>query len=309
MVLTVLKSGPLATLQGRAREGLRHQGIPASGPADPLSMALANRLVGNPQQATALEITFGAAEFEFHQDTVFAFAGAAAGASLAGAPVPAHQALEARRGDRLAFAYPSAGVRSYLAVPAGFAAENVFDSTSTFLPAAFGGFSGRALQAGDVLTGERASGPALDLTTPAALRPHMSRTHILRCVPGPDFESIGPAIWPETFQTTNRMDRTGLELSGPWPQPQDGGQKPSAALFTGAVQLTPSGNAFVLLPDAQTTGGYPHVLQVIRADRHLLGQIAPGDRVRFLRRSVDEAYEDLRAKTDYFAAWLPGFAF
>ena len=309
MVLTVLTPGPLATLQGSARRGLRHQGIPASGPADPLSMALANRLCGNLPDAAAVEVTFGGATFQFRQDMAFAFAGAALSATLSGAPVPAHETLEAKAGDVLAFAHPAAGVRTYLAIPGGLRAEAMFGSASTFLPAGFGGFSGRALRAGDQIEGAGAANKPPPLATPAPLRPHMSRAHSLRAVPGPDFAALAPAVWRETFQTTNRMDRTGLELTGNWPRPEGGAHRPSAALFTGAVQLTPAGNAFVLLPDAQTTGGYPHVLQVIRADRHLLGQIAPGDRVSFLMRSVDDAYQDLRAKAGYLAEWLPDFPF
>lgn len=305
MALRVLKAGPLATLQGGARRGLRHQGIPASGPADPLSMALANRLVSNAPGATAIEITFGGAEFEFLQDTAFAFAGAAAEARLSGAAVAAHETLAAKRGDVLVFGHPAAGARTYLAVPDGFQADELFGSASTFVPAGFGGFSGRALRAGDEVKGGGGGVPRL--STPLRLRPHMARAHSLRAVPGPDFDAVGEGVWGDTFGATRRMDRTGLELSGPWPKPEGGAQRPSAALFTGAVQLTPAGTAFVLLPDAQTTGGYLHVLQVIRVDRHLLGQIAPGDRVGFLRRSVDEAYADLKAKTAYFADWLPGF--
>ncbi len=309
MVLKVLKSGPLATLQGSARYGLRHQGIPASGPADPLSMALANRLMGNVPETTAIEIAFGGAEFEFHQDTYFSLTGAITAPVLSSVSVPAHETLKAKRGDILTIPHPAAGVRAYLAIPGGFRGDAQFGSTSTFLPAAFGGYWGRALRPGDELEEAGAANKPPPLATPASLRPHMSRAHSLRAVPGPDFDILSDAIWSETFQTTNRMDRTGVELSGRWPRPTDSVQRPSAALFTGAVQLTPSGNAFVLLPDAQTTGGYPHVLQVIRADRHLLGQVAPGDRITFLKRSVGEATDELCAKSDYFAEWLPDFSF
>lgn len=309
MAVRILRPGVLATLQGAPRRGQRHQGIPASGPADPLSMALANRLVSNGPAVTALEITFSA-EVEFHQPTAFAFAGAAAEAELSGVRVSSHETLMARPGDRLHILHPAAGVRTYLAVQGGFQGEEVFGSDSTFLPAAFGGFQGRALRAEDML-GSRQPGVAVppQLTTPGALRPHMARSHTLRAVPGPDYAAAGSAAWEEAFLATGRMDRTGLEVSGNWPKPESGALRPSAALFTGAVQLTPSGHAFVLLPDAQTTGGYPHVLQVIRADRHLLGQVAPGDRICFLKRSVNEAYDDLRSKAGYLESWLPGFGF
>lgn len=308
-MLRVLRPGPLATLQGSARSGLRHQGIPASGPADPLSMALANRLAGNAPEATAIEITFGGAAFDFLQPLAFAFTGALPGAMLAGKPVAAHEMLEARRGDVLEFAHPAAGVRTYLAVAGGIKANPVFGSTSTFLPAGLGGLSGRALAAGDMLEAAAQGSRPQPVSTPMELRPHMAHTHTLRAVPGPDYENGETAIWSGAFKATNRMDRTGMEVAGSWPAQVQAPIRPSAALFTGAVQLTPSGNAFILLPDAQTTGGYPHILQVARVDRHLLGQIAPGDRIRFLKRSVDEARSDLLAKADYFSGWLPGFRF
>lgn len=309
MVLTVIRPGPLATLQGRARQGLRHQGIPASGPADPLSMALANRLCCNVPEATAIEITLGGAEFAFTQTTAFSFAGACAAATLSGLPVPSHETLLAEAGDTLGFAHPPAGVRTYLAIPGGFAADIAFASASTFLPAAFGGHAGRALRSADTLSPVSVEPVPERLVTPPALRPAMNRAHALRVAPGPDAAFLPNSIWAQPSQATSRMDRTGIELAGSWPVPEGGAQRPSAALFPGAVQLTPSGNMFVLLPDAQTTGGYPHVLQVIRADRHILGQIAPGDRITFLRRSVDEAYDDLQNKSKYLSGWLPGFAF
>jgi allophanate hydrolase len=51
-------------------------------------------------------------------------------------------------------------------------------------------------------------------------------------------------------------------------------------------------------------GGYPRVAQVARVDRHLLGQLRPGDHVRLLRREPQAAIDELRAKLDYWRAWL-----
>lgn len=308
MTLRVLRSGPIATLQGTPRQGLRHQGIPASGPADALSMALANRLAGNAPYETAIEITLGGATFEFLEAAAFALSGAIADCTIAGRPVPLHETLTARPGDRLEIASASVGTRLYLAVAGGFAATPVFSSTSTFLPASLGGFKGRALQPGDTIEVHSGAAPS-PIRTPDHLRPAMTRSHALRCVEGPDFPAEGDIIWQRTFHTSPRMDRTGIEIRGNWPSLSGAGLKPSAALFPGAIQLTPSGNAFALLPDSQTTGGYPHILQVIRADRHILGQIRPGARIHFLKRSVGEAYEDLKAKSALFANWLQGFRF
>ncbi|MCA8902361.1 MAG: biotin-dependent carboxyltransferase family protein [Hyphomonas sp.] len=271
-------------------------------------MALANRLVGNTPDACATEITYGNAEMRFETDTAVALAGAEVEADLSGRPAPMHRTLNAKRGEVLKLARPSQGVRTYVAVAGGIAGEPTFGSQSTFLPAGFGGHEGRALRAGDVLELPAARKGEI-LETPVPLRPHMSASHVLRCVPGPDGDMLTGAAWNEPSETSARLDRTGIELTGPWPQLQDAAQRPSEALFPGAVQLTPSGRAFLLLPDSQTTGGYPHVLQVIRADRHLLGQIGAGNRVRVLRRTPEEAAADLRAKSALFADWLPGFRF
>lgn len=308
MTLRVLKPGPLATLQAAPRQGLRHQGIPASGPADPLSMALANRLAGNAPDATAIELTFGGAAFEFRKAAAFAITGAAAACTLSGRPAPQHETLMADPGDTLEIISASAGIRLYLAVAGGFAAARIFASTSTFLPAGIGGLDGRALRPGDEIEALPSALPP-PVRTPEHLRPAMTHSHALRCVTGPDYPEGGDIVWRRTFHTSPRMDRTGIEMTGNWPPFSGSALKPSAALFPGAIQLTPSGTAFALLPDSQTTGGYPHILQVIRADRHLLGQIRPGNRVHFLKRSASEAYDELKAKAALFADWLPGFRF
>jgi allophanate hydrolase subunit 2 len=99
----------------------------------------------------------------------------------------------------------------------------------------------------------------------------------------------------------------GVEIDGPFSALGAAGLRPSSAVFPGALQVTPQGRGFLLLPDGQTTGGYPHVLQVIRADRHLLGQLRPGDSIRFLLRTQAQAEEALRAKQALLKAWLADF--
>jgi len=305
MSLTVLKPGVQATLQATPRCGTRHLGVPASGPADALSMALANRLVGNPSSTCALEIPFGLVSLEASADCSVAFAGAPAEIELAGNKVPMHRTLHIRAGETVSVGAAETGARLYLAVSGGFPADDFLGSVSTCLPATVGGMKGRALRAGDTLGIGEAGSSADVLETPTNMLQAFTHAFALRCVDGPDADLIPGWETGQDYVATRRADRTGIEIAGSWPALSDAGLKPSAPVFPGTVQLTPSGNAFVLLPDSQTTGGYPHVLQVIRADRHLLGQIRPGGRVHFLKRTPDEAAEDLRRKTAYFRDWLP----
>ncbi|MEH6411435.1 MAG: biotin-dependent carboxyltransferase family protein [Hyphomonas sp.] len=306
MSLTILQPGVQMTLQGAPRVGHRHLGVPASGPADPLSMALANRLVGNASAATAIEVTFGAAAIRFDKPVSFAITGALSDLTLAGRPVAAHKTLSAQAGDSLRIEPARQGCRVYIAIAAALEAADFLGSTSTYLPAALGGHAGRALKPDDTVGfggGRNVSG----LTTPRDLQPVCSNSYTLRAVEGPDYPAGTQDLWESGFTVTQRASRMGIELEGDFPRSAECGSRPSSAIFPGALQLPPGGRGFLLLADAQTTGGYPHILQVVRADRHLLGQVRPGDRIRFLHRTRQQATDALRAKQALLSSWLPDF--
>lgn len=306
MTLRVLEPGVQCTVQAAPRAGLRHAGVPASGPADPLSMALANRLVGKPSGAAGLEIAFGPASFRAGESLQIAVTGAFTDLLVGGRAVPMHATLNIAAGEALEIGPARAGSRVYLAVAGHLAAEDFLGSASTYLPARFGGHEGRALQKGDVLQVGAAS-PVPQLTTPEALKLPPAAAYALRVVAGPDKPDGGDAFASAVFHVTPRLSRMGVEIEGDFPALGAASLRPSSAVFPGALQVTPQGRGFLLLPDGQTTGGYPHVLQVIRADRHLLGQLRPGDSVRFLLRTQAQAEEALRAKQALLQAWLPDF--
>jgi len=304
--LSILKPGVQMTLQGAPRKGSRHLGVPTSGPADPLSMALANRLVENKSEATAIEITFGGAALRFNTPVSFAVTGALSDLTLNGVTIQPHTTHTAHEGDELQMATAAHGCRIYLALSAVLDAKRFLGSSSTYLPAALGGHEGRALMAGDRITLDSVRlVPAQ--ATPEDLHPVSSNSYTLRAVEGPDFSRGSEQIWAEIYTATQRASRMGIELRGMFPVTEQVENRPSSAIWPGALQLPPGGNGFLLLADAQTTGGYPHILQVARADRHLLGQIRPGDRVRFLHRTQSQAVDALRAKQALLANWLPEF--
>ncbi len=194
----------------------------------------------------------------------------------------------------------------YLAIAGNLQAEDFLGSGSTYLPARFGGHEGRALQKGDVLQIGAAS-PVPPLTTPEPLKLPPTAAYALRVVAGPDLPDNADTFANAVFRVTPRCSRMGVEIGGPFPALGAASLRPSSAVFPGALQVTPQGRGFLLLPDGQATGGYPHVLQVIRADRHLLGQLRPGDSVRFLQRTQAQAEEALHAKQALLQAWLPDF--
>ena len=309
MSVRVLRAGLQTTIQASPRRGLRHMGVPQSGPADPLSMALANHLVGNALLAPALEATLTGADVEFETETWFAVSGAASEARLSGREIDLFVTQHAEAGEVLRIGAAPAGARVYLAVDGGFAGEAVLGSESTYLPAAIGGHEGRALTDGDQLLMLPTGGHLPEIVTPPEFRPPVSDSWAIRACHGADVDLLDAAGQAVLFDTNyvvgNRADRMGLQLEGPSLEVSSGGRLPSAPVFPGCVQCPEHGMPFLLSVDAQTTGGYPRVAQVCRADRHLLGQLRPGSHVRLLERTPTEARQELIEKIGYWRAWLP----
>lgn len=311
-MLTILTPGLQTTLQGAPRSRHRHLGVPDAGPADAWSMALANRLVGNSPTETALEITYGGFEARFDDACWIALAGAPADAALGGAPIQYHETMLAPAGSVLELGSPREGMRIYLAIYGGFSSDTFLGSTSTYLPAEFGGYQGRVLHAGDVISVGDQPSKLAELTTPLELRPVFSRSYALRACTSGEFEWLSPAaqetLFSHEFVIGRQATRMGVSLEGKPLQLSSDGKMKSTAVFPGTIQCPEGGTPIILLADAQTTGGYPRIASIARCDRHLLGQLRPGDRLRLLKRTPAQATSDLDAKRAVLQRWVPEFS-
>ena len=305
MSLHIIRAGLQTTLQGEARKGVRHFGVPAAGPADPLSMTLANRLVGREAFSTAIEITLTEFRVQFSQPMAFAVTGGEADIHLNRMSVPAHETQFAEAGDELAIGAIKTGCRVYLAVSGSILADEFLGSTSTYMPGGFGGHSGRALRDGDTLEVASVSWPERT-STPMKFRPLFNNRVILQIVEGPDYKLIAneDAFLRSDFQVTQRSSRMGVQLKGCILDLKEHELLKSAATFPGTIQCPPDGMPFVLLPDCQSTGGYPHLYQIARSDRFQLGQLRPGTEIRFVKRTPDYAEESYRTRFHAYKEWL-----
>ena len=307
-MLRVIRPGLQSTLQGSPRIGTRHFGIPYSGPADAVSMALANRLVGNPQDATCLEITYGGFAASIEDAGSIAITGAVDRNLINGQSAAAHETLTLQPGDTLEISPPRDGARTYLAIRSGFQAKTEFGSTSTYLPAGFGGHEGRALIADDTLA--PCGDARLDaiLQTPLSLRPTLTGHFALRACTSAETDLLAPqslkALFGDTFIAGRQGTRMGVALTGHRLGLESDGMMKSAPVFPGTIQCPTSGEPILLLCDAQTTGGYPRIASIARCDRHLLGQIRPGDSIRLLQRSLEAAAQDHAEKQQLLDEWL-----
>jgi allophanate hydrolase subunit 2 len=217
--------------------------------------------------------------------------------------------MRARAGDQLRVGPATAGVRSYISFAAGLQAEQFLGSGSTYVPAGLGGYRGRALQRGDRLefvgTIDLPELPA----TPADFRPLTSGPWAVRACDGAEFDALDKAgraaLFDTNFAIGTRNDRMGMQLQGRVFDVSSAGFLASVPVFPGCVQCPEDGAPYLLAVDAQTTGGYPRIAQVVRADRHVLGQLRSGDHLRLLRRTPEEAATELREKLKYWRDWLP----
>jgi biotin-dependent carboxylase-like uncharacterized protein len=311
MGIRVINPGLQTTVQGRPRIGLRHKGVPSGGAADALSLALANRLLDNPLDAPALEVTLSSARFVFEADTDIAITGGTAKIFRNGHDFSAHRTYHMRTGDSLDISSLTKGCRVYLAVRNGTKSSMWLDSPSTYLPAALGGHEGRVLRQDDLILLDIP--PHSDTqtpvqSTPTHLRPHIGQSWMLRATLGPDTQLLSrlsqATLFEKPFTVSHRASRMGAELEGQVLKLNSDGRLPSAAVFPGTLQCPPSGKPFLLMADAGTTGGYPRIAQIIRADRHMLGQVRPGDRIQLRRTSAQEAAIILANKTKLLRTWL-----
>lgn len=309
MALTILDPGIQATLQAMPRAGFRHQGVPAAGPVDELSAALVTRVVGNPPDAALLEITSGPFRVRIDGPATFAVGGAEAEMSVNGRPVAPWSPLTFGRGARELHIGPAVkGMRFYLALRGGLQSSDFLGSSSTYLPAGFGGLMGRALIKGDCLEVLSAEAMSAPIAVPAVLHPFMGKGWSLRATEGAEADWLTAEarelLFGAGFTVSAQSSRMGIRLDDVKLEISDRQLQHSVPVFPGTVQCPPGGQPVVLSADAQTTGGYPRIAQIIRADRHRIGQMSPGHSVTFVRVSAEEATDILRTKKAALAAFL-----
>jgi biotin-dependent carboxylase-like uncharacterized protein len=279
-VIEVVRAGPLTTVQDLGRPGLAHLGVGRSGAADRPSLRLANRLVGNPESAAALETTFGGLALRFERATTVALAGAAAPLCLDGRSRDTHAPVAVGAGQLLEVGMPRSGVRSYLAVRGGVDVEPVLGARATDVLAHLGP---EHLAEGDRLPVGATTGPVPGVDV-APVRP-ISEHPVLRVVPGPRADWFSDdalaALGTTGFEVTSHSDRVGVRLAGAALVRRRHEELPSEGVVEGAVQVPADGQPVVFLADHPVTGGYPVVAVVHPDDIAVAAQLRPGRQVRF----------------------------
>lgn len=300
--VVVERPGMQTTVQDwPGRTGYWHVGVPPSGPMDDLSFRLGNRALGNDEGAAGLECTMAGPALRFAEPAWVCVTGAPVEVTVAGHRVPLWRPVPVPAGGLLDIGMTQGpGMRCYVLITGGVAVPEYLGSAATFTLGGFGGVAGRALKAGDVLP----LGPAPDPpagAVPDGEQPALTRNWQLAVTEGPhgapEFFTRADidTLYGTAYEVHFNSDRTGVRLIGPkprWARPDGGeaGLHPSnihdTAYSVGALDFT--GDTPILLgPDGPSLGGFVCPVTVTAADRWKLGQLCPGDTVRFVPVRAD----------------------
>jgi biotin-dependent carboxylase-like uncharacterized protein len=281
----VIEPGFQTTVQDLGRFGYAHLGVSASGAADALALRAGNLLVGNAENAAALEMTLTGATLEFPSAAIVAITGSDFASDL-----PLWTATEVPAGAVIRFGAARSGARCYLAVRGGIASPKILGSASTHLAS---GLGGRALRKGDTLPigNDAIRLPRTQLVTPL---PNEGPLHVTT---GPQASWFSNDLCGSVYTVTT-SSRMGVRLRGN-AIPSPAGHMITEGVALGAVQIPPDGQPLILFVEHQTTGGYPKPANVISADLWRVGQLRPHQTISFERVTMEQARALLRRQEQW----------
>ncbi|RKG46795.1 MULTISPECIES: urea carboxylase [Acinetobacter] len=301
--IEVLQSGIQTSVQDvTGRLGYWDVGVPPSGAIDPLSLNVANQLLGNAFNTAGLECTLQGPSLKFHCDSQIAITGGDMVATLDGAAVPMWQTVNVRKGQVLKTGKIATGCRSYIGIKGGLNVPEYLGSQATFTLGQFGGHAGRNLLIGDMLPIT-----AYTTTETTALSadqiPTFSNTWEIAVMYGPhgapDFFTKRDidTFFKQEFEIHFNSSRTGVRLVGEKPEWAriDGGEAglhPSNihdnAYAIGAIDFT-GDMPIILGPDGPSLGGFVCPAVIVSSELWKVGQLKAGDKVKFVPISYDQA--------------------
>lgn len=311
-VLEVLEPGTFTSVQDYpGRLGYWDIGVPPSGPMDDYAFRLANRIVGNASDAAGLECTLIGPTLRFHQDAVIALAGAATSATLDENAVEMWVPIQVKAGQVLSVGRATSGCRTYLAVRNGIDVPLYLGSRSTFVIGQFGGHAGRTLRPGDMLA---IANPALEASTTAmpthdpsalptemipAYAPHWEIAVLYGPHGAPDYFTLDAmdAFFAAEWEVHYNSNRLGVRLIGPkpaWTRSTGGeaGLHPSnihdCEYAVGSINFT-GDSPVILTRDGPSLGGFVCPVTIAKAELWKVGQVKPGDRIRFAPIAYEQA--------------------
>jgi len=286
-----LKTGLYTSIQDEGRFGVQDQGIPISGALDKSSMRIANQLVGNLPNSPVLEMTLFGPKLKFEGQGQIAITGANMKATLNGKRVENYMTLNIKSGDLLEFHNTDFGCRTYMSIGGQWQVQNWSNSFSA-LPSLMEepGLPARLV---DDYSFTVAINQTQELISyPERNRPLFSECYVIRVVTGPEFDQFEIEVIQDFFDRIfvihGDSNRMGYRLKDNLQDYVPSGEEISSGIVIGTVQISNAGKPIILMADAQTTGGYPRIANVVSDDLEIVAQLKPGDELKFMLVSLEE---------------------
>jgi len=313
-ILEILSPGALTTVQDLGRYGYGRYGVAPSGALDSFSLRIANLLVGNHEDQAGLEIMLLGPRIKILTDIAIAVTGGNLVPQRNNQPIEMWRAHGLKKDDILSFKTPLSGFRAYLAVGGGIGVPPVMNSRSTNLPSGLGGYQGRPIKKNDILSSELScvNPDFAGRTFNSDWIPHYPKKWTLRVTWGPQDdhfpEDSRKLFLSAAYIMSSESDRTGIRLQGAAidRKPDIEESIISEGVISGSIQIPGDGKPIIILGET-VTGGYRKIATVISADLPYLGQIKPGDGIRFevvSQESALHALHDLENKIKVFKGSL-----
>lgn len=284
LIVRFVKPGLSTTIQDHGRPGLQHLGIPIGGPLDRQSAFLGNKIVGNDTVSPVLEVTLLGPEIEFSADCSIAITGANLSPTINGASCKMYRLLSITAGDILKFGQPITGCRSYLAIAGDWQVDKWMGSasTTTHQPDLF---TPKSLIRKNTEITIIASEKRVKQPGTTSVAPKFLNNVVVRVMPGPEYnlfsETFIKAFLNTKHKLSNDCNRMAYRLMDNIPGFKPDQELISSGIVPGTIQITNEGQPIILLADAQTTGGYYRIANIIDEDLDILGQLKPGDKISF----------------------------
>ena len=292
ILLQILKPGLQTTIQDQGRFGYQAYGVSTSGVMDQQSASQANYLVGNNSDTPVLEITLLGPTIEIMSDCQIALTGANLSPKINGELIALYETLNIAAGSVLSFGRIQNGCRCYLAIRGEWQMEKWLGSFSAAVPSTIRLPKNSFLKKGSILL-IKAKDAIPKRKIEENLRPSFLNKIELRVLAGPEFELFSKQniahFFSTTFQLSSDSNRMGYRLINKLITFQKKKELISSGIVKGTIQITNSGQPIILMADAQTTGGYYRIANVITADLDRLAQLKPGDELRFVLVEMEEA--------------------
>lgn len=310
-MLEVLDVSGLVAFQDCGRHGWQGYGVPVSGPMDWFAHRVANSLINNPADAAVIEIGLGEAMFRSKRDCVLAVTGAGYEVSNYVWTFPLWTSFYVRAGWIVHVKKTSGGNWAYLAIAGGFETPPILGSRSTYLR----GGLGSAIRAGDVLEAGKPTGELSKLAArdfPVRKFMNYSQVPLIEVIAGPQqdrfTEDAIKTFYGSGYTLSSSFDRMGYRLelialpsSAKRISHLGSDDLISEGMTMGSMQIPANGQPIVMMADAPTTGGYPKIANVIRADLPLLAQCESGhSKIKFREISIEDAQKKLRKMNSIF---------